>query len=61
MARALDVDGDGVAEVQFEVETAFTARVDATRVTALEVDRRVAARVHGQPITLEAHVPVTIR
>lgn len=46
--------------IVFGEEVEFVARHENDRVTAIETDRPVQARIHGQAVTLQAHVVRTL-
>ena len=54
----VDLDGDGQADVIFARNCNFVLQLSAGKVTALETDSAVTARVQGQLLALPAHSPV---
>ena len=56
----IDVDGDGRAEAEFEETCGAVVQHAKGRVTAVEVDRAVNARIGGRELKLMAYVPVDV-
>jgi hypothetical protein len=56
MARELRLADGANPVIEFDEETVFTARHENGRVTALETDRAVRARIHEQTVDMQPHV-----
>ncbi len=57
---AIDITGDGKADVTFRTPCGFLLQLRDGRVTALEADRDVRANLQGRRLTLAAYTPVAL-
>jgi hypothetical protein len=58
--RGIDLNGDGISDVEFAKPCAFLLQLDGARVIAAETDRAVTGKLGGRTIEFKAHVPVLL-
>uniref|UniRef100_Q020H0 Uncharacterized protein n=1 Tax=Solibacter usitatus (strain Ellin6076) TaxID=234267 RepID=Q020H0_SOLUE len=58
--RSIDIDGDGKADVTFDVECGFVLQLRQSVVVAAEADRDVTASIRGKRVLLKKYQPVTL-
>jgi hypothetical protein len=60
VAKELDINGDGRADVRFDQACGFVIQLRDGKPVAVEADRDVAGSIGGRKLSLRAHQPVTL-
>jgi hypothetical protein len=60
VAKELDLDGDGKADVTFDKVCGFVIQLRNGKPVAVEVDRDVSGAVAGRKLTLRAYKPLDL-
>jgi hypothetical protein len=60
LGKAIDLDGDGKADVQFDQECNFILQLDRGKVKAAEADRRAEMQYRGNKYLLQPFFPISI-
>jgi hypothetical protein len=60
VAKALDLDSDGKADVVFDKECGFVIQLRNGKPTYVEVDRNVSGTIGGRKLTLRAYKPLDL-
>ncbi len=60
IGNAIDLNGDGIDDVTFNISCGFILQLANGRVVAIEADRAVNAQVQGAAVTLQAYTPQSL-